>query len=456
MGSIGQGSSQELPLRAKPQGDVFGSAIKKDFLFDPEWRNLNHGSFGTYPAAIRTKLREYQDASEARPDLFIRYDYPKLLDESRDAVAKIVNAPENTLVFVPNATVGVNTVFRNLVWNPDGKDVIVWFSTIYEACAKIADYLVDYYEGNVTTREIELSYPLDDSEILQKFRDTVKQIEAEGKRARVCTFDVVSSRPGVVFPWEAMIKTCKELGVLSMVDGAQGVGMVKLDLEAADPDFFTSNCHKWLFAPRGCALFYVPKRNQHLITTTLATSHGYMPKTVTRNVPLPPSSKTPYITNFNFVGTLDNSPYLCVKDAIKWRKEVLGGEEKVLEYLWDLNKKGIELVASKLQTEYMENSTGTMRNCAMANVALPIWTGEKGPEGKEGDTVVAKEDEDKAFHWMLNTMISDYKTFLSLFVHGNRYWARISAQVYLELADYEWAATMLQEIVARVAKKEYQ
>lgn len=43
MGSIGQGSSQELPLRGKPEGAVFGSAMKKDFLFDPEWRNLNHG-----------------------------------------------------------------------------------------------------------------------------------------------------------------------------------------------------------------------------------------------------------------------------------------------------------------------------------------------------------------------------------------------------------------------------
>ncbi|KAF7543726.1 hypothetical protein G7Z17_g10509 [Cylindrodendrum hubeiense] len=455
MGSIGQGSSQELPVRGKPEASVFGSAMRKDFLFDPEWRNLNHGSFGTYPTAVRTKFREYQDASETRPDVFIRYEYPKLLDQSRDAVAKIINAPDNTCVFVPNATVGVNTVFRNLVWNPDGNDVIVSFSTVYEACAKVADYLVDYY-GTISTREVELTYPIDDAEILKRFRDTVKQIEAEGKRARVAIFDVVSSRPGVVFPWEDMVKACKELGVLSMVDGAQGIGMVKLDLAAADPDFFVSNCHKWLFAPRGCAVFYVPVRNQHMLPTTLATSHGYQPKTVTRNVPLPPSTKPPFITNFNFVGTLDNSPYLCVKDAIKWRQEVLGGEDKILEYLWDLNKKGIEIVADKLQTEYMENSTGTMRNCSMANVALPIWTGKKGPGAKEGDSVVADEDADKVFHWLLNTMMGDYKTFLSLFIHGGRFWARFSAQVYLGLEDYEWAGNMLKEISERVAKKEYQ
>jgi selenocysteine lyase/cysteine desulfurase len=364
-------------------------------------------------------------------------------------VAKILNAPEDGVVFVSNATVGVNTVFRNMAWNKDGKDVIISFSTIYEACGKVADYLADYYDGNVTHREIEITYPIDDDGILKRFEDTVKKIEEEGKRARICTFDVVSSRPGVVFPWEEMIKTCRRLNVLSMVDGAQGIGMVKLDLSAADPDFFVSNCHKWLHVPRGCAVFYVPQRNQALLPTTLATSHGYVPKLVKRTTPLPPSSKSRYVTNFEFVGTLDNSPYLCVKDAVKWRQDVFGGEDAVLDYLWDLNKKGTDLVAKALNTSVMENSTGTLRNCGMGNVALPLWAGEG-----EG-TVVPAEETQKAFQWMLTTLIDDYKTFMSLFIHGGRFWARISAQVYLGIEDYEWAGKVLKELCERVAKKEY-
>ncbi|KAI5456995.1 pyridoxal phosphate-dependent transferase [Mariannaea sp. PMI_226] len=452
---IEQGSSQELPLRGKPETSAFGKSMREKFPLDPEWRNLNHGSFGTYPKFIQTKLREYQDASEARPDQFIRYVYPKLLDESRVAVAKILNAPDDTVVFVSNATVGVNTVFRNLTWNDDGKDVVITFSTIYEACAKVADFLADYFGGKISTREIEITYPINDDEILKRFNDTVQAIKAEGKRPRVAVFDVVSSRPGVVFPWEAMVKACKALDIISMVDGAQGIGMVKLDVSAADPDFFVSNCHKWLHVPRGCAVFYVPQRNQHLLPTTLATSHGYEPKLVARKSPLPPSSKSRYVQNFEFVGTLDNSPYLCVKDAIQWRKETFGGEDAVLEYLWDLNKKGSELVAKALGTEYMENSTGTMRNCGMSNVALPVWVGTKGTKGKEGDAVVPAEEADKAFQWILTTMIEDYKTFLSLFIHDGRYWVRISAQVYLDLDDYKWAADMLKKVCERVGKKEY-
>ncbi|OAQ75242.1 cysteine desulfurylase [Purpureocillium lilacinum] len=451
---------EQIPVRTKPQDEggarsPFGGALKKDFPIDPEWHNLNHGSFGTLPKAVLARLRHYQDAAEARPDSFIRYDYPKLLDESRVAVAALVNAPVETVVFVSNATEGVNTVIKNLAWNDDAKDVILTFSTAYEACAKVADYIVDSTGGKVEHREITIDYPLEDEEILQAFREAVKAVEKDGKRARVCIFDVVSSRPGVAFPYIDMIKVCKELGVISMVDGAQGIGMVPLDLTNADPDFFVSNCHKWLHVPRGCAIFYVPVRNQHLIPTTLATSHGYIPKSIARGSPLPPSAKGQFVNNFEFVGTKDNGPYLCVKDGIAWRRDVLGGEDKILAYLWDLNKKGIKYVADVLGTEILENSKGTMTNCSMANVALPIWIGEKGRGAKESDAVVATQDQGTAFQWMSRTMVDDYKTFMSLFVLGNRYWIRISASVYLDMADYEVAGKVLKELSARVAKKEY-
>lgn len=415
----------------------------------------NEGSFGTFPKFIKERLRFYQDACEARPDAFIRYEYPKLLDESRVAVAGLLNVPVDSVVLVSNATVGVNTVIKNLRWSPDGRDVILTFSTIYEGCGKVVDYVVDYFEGLVSNKEIGLTYPMDDEDIIRAFRDAVKEVEAEGKRARACIFDVVSSRPGVLFPWQGMIKACRELGVLSVVDGAQGIGMVPLDLRAADPDFFVSNCHKWLHVPRACAVFYVPERNQHLIPSSLATSHGYAPRTAVRTTPLPPSSKSRFVQTFEFVGTMDNAPYLCVKDAIEWRRTVLGGEDKFLAQLWDLNKRGARLVAGRLGTEVMENSAGTLTNCGMSNVALPIWCAPGGERAKETDTVLSAEDAQKALQWMLSTMVEEYNTFMALFFHCGRMWARISAQAYLGDEDYSRGADVLEALCARVAKREF-
>ncbi|KAH7324887.1 pyridoxal phosphate-dependent transferase [Stachybotrys elegans] len=454
---MGEYVPNELPVRAKSNKPLpLGGALKAEFPFDPEWRNLNHGSFGTFPTFVQEKLREYQTRCEARPDKFIRYEYPALLDASRAAAAEILHAPVETVVFHGNATEGVNTVLRNLVWAEDGKDVIITFTTAYEACAKAADFLEEYYEGKVQHREIQLVYPIEDDAVVAKFRDTVKALETEGKRARICLFDVVSSRPGIVFPHREMIKACKELGVLSLVDGAHSIGLVPLNLPEDDPDFFTSNCHKWLHTPRGCSVFYVPLRNQHLIRTALGTSHGYMPKAKVRGSPLPPSSsKTPFEMLFQFVGTRDNTPYLCVKDAVQWRREVLGGEDRIRSYIWDLNKKGSRLVAEELGTHVLSNSTGTALNCGMANIALPIWVGDKGAGARESDVVLPKDKASAIFNWMLETFIAEYKTFVVLYADQGRFWTRLSSQVYLDLEDYRFAAKALGEMVERLRKEEY-
>ncbi|KAH9992700.1 PLP-dependent transferase [Xylariaceae sp. FL0662B] len=418
---------------------IFGQRALQHFDFDPSHRNLNHGSFGASPRDIRKRLRHYQDLAEAAPDKFLRYEISVILDESREAVAKLLNAPTDTVVFVPNATVGVNTVLRNLIWNDDCKDEIIYFNTIYGACGKTIDYIVDSGLGRVSSREIQITYPCEDDEIVASFKTAVKSSASSGKRAKVCVFDVVSSLPGVRFPFEAIAKACKEAGILSLVDGAQGVGMIDLDLGALDFDFFVSNCHKWLHVPRGCAVLYVPLRHQALIRSSLPTSHGYVPKSGGRFNPLPAGNKSVFVNNFQFVGTIDSSPYLCVKDAISWRREVLGGEARIREYVQTLAKEGGKKAAQILGTEVLDNKSGTMSNCGMTNVALPLGA-EQAADGGVGD-------------WMMETLIRDYKTFIPLFVIRGRLWARLSAQVYLDIADFEWAGKVLLDICERVAKK---
>ncbi|KXX76625.1 putative L-cysteine desulfhydrase, chloroplastic [Madurella mycetomatis] len=460
----------DLPVReqaaagTKSNGLVtFGRNLREQqFLFDPAYCNLNHGSFGTIPRAIRTKLREYQDRAEATPDPFIRYEYRDLLDESRAAVAKLLQVSVKTTVFVSNATVGVNTVLRNLVWNPDGKDEILYFDTIYNGCARTIDYVIEDRQGLVSSRCIDLSYPCEDDAVVAAFKSGVKASLDAGKRPRICLFDVVSSLPGLRFPFEAITAACREAGILSLVDGAQGIGMVDLDLGTVDPDFFVSNCHKWLHVPRGCAVFYVPLRNQPLIRSSVPTSHGFVPRSATKagTNPLPPSNKSEFVRNFEFVGTIDNAPYLCVKDSIKWREEMLGGEERIREALTELARSGGKKAAEILGTRILDNKSQSLTRCSMVNVALPLAVEPEAGQGPLGGDLsslpaIPRSDMSAVRDWILETLMSEYKTFIALFVYGGRWWARLSAQVYLEMDDFESAGRTLKEVCERVAKGEY-
>lgn len=468
-------------------------------------------SFGTIPAFIQQKLYHYQSLYERRPDHFIRYTYPALLDENRAAAARLLNAPRlDELVFVQNATVGVNTVLRALAetWHPDGRDEVLHFTTIYGACGRTVDYVADTSRGLARPRPVELAYPVSDAEVLRLFRDAVAAARREGRRPRAAVLDTLSSLPGVRFPFEALVRACRELGVLSLVDAAQGAGALPLDLAALDPDFLVTNCHKWLFVPRACAALYVPLRNQHLLRSTVPTSHGYVPRArgagAVAGNPLPPSRKSPFVSNFEYVGTLDNAPFLCVRDAIEWRERVLGGEERIMAYVWGLAGTGGERVAEALGTWVMRTEEGRMPGeGGMVNVALPLvivddgGSGLAAPEqqpaavgeqegsrereadvedaapvkslgsddgGKakareekvgKGETVIPRRDAERIWEWMTKVLVDEYQTFIPVYYHAGRFWVRLSAQVYLDMDDFDWAGKALRELCERVARKEY-
>ena len=221
---------------------AFGHMMRhRYFGFDKIYKPLNHGSFGAFPTIVQDRQQEFQRLIDARPDTFLRYEYPELLKESRAAVAPLLGIAVDEVVFVPNATTGVNTVLRNLTYSRE--DVILYFSSIYGACEKTIASLCE--TTAVESVEMVIEYPLEDEEIVQKFRDTVKAIQTGGKRVKIAIFDTVLTFPGVRFPWEALVKSSQELGVLSLIDGAHGIGHIDLtELGEVGPDFFVSNCYK--------------------------------------------------------------------------------------------------------------------------------------------------------------------------------------------------------------------
>lgn len=396
-------------------------------------------------------LRHYQDLAEARPDGFIRYDYPALLDQSRAAVAKVLNAPTETCTFLSNATTGINTVLRALEYKQG--DVIIYFSAIYGACEHTVTFITETTAAE--SEKVIFTYPIATADLCEKFESVVEKVKAAGKNPKLAIFDTVVSLPGVRMPFEKLTDLCRKHSILSCIDGAHSVGQINIDLTELDPDFYVSNCHKWLHVPRGCAVFYVPVRNQHLIRSTIPTSHGYIAKpTLTGEVvanPLPPSTKSAYITNFEFVGTLDNSPYLCIPAALEWRKKLVWkdkkGEAALKAYTQWIALAAAHLTAEKLGTEVMDNEEKSLTKCSLSNVRLPISIHEVAG----GDFAVAI----KVAQWMAKTIVREYDTFLAIVIHNNAWWVRLSGQVYLTLEDFELGATKLLQVCERVKQGEW-
>lgn len=215
---------------------------------------------------------------------------------------------------------------------------------------------------------------------------------------------------------------------------------------------------RWLHVPRGCAIMYVPVRNQHLIRSTLPTSWGFKNLNVVPNTIDPKGAfggdiESEYIGNFEFVGTIDSSPYLCIPKAVEWRKG-LGGEKVIKEYCTKLAQDAGQLVAKSLGTEVLDNKTKTLSQCCMSMVRLPLDFEKVQQLGEKAG--LSQEKVGAAVNiWLLQTMASDYNTFLQTLFYGGVWWARLSGQVYLELSDFESMVPSLKELCERATKGEW-
>ncbi|KAI1116462.1 aminotransferase family protein-like protein [Nemania sp. NC0429] len=433
----------------------FGKAMREaHFSFAPSYVPLNHGSFGTFPDSVRDRRRSIQSETEARPDTFIRFTYPKLLLEARRAVAPLLGADAEEVVFVPNALTGINTVLRNLEY-VEG-DVILHFSTIYPGCLKTIRSLEE--TTAVRGYGIDLLYPIEDDDILRKARDAVLAVAEQGQRVVVAVFDTVLTFPGARLPWERLVRFYRQQGILTCIDAAHGIGNIDLThLAGVGPDFVITNCYKWLMTPRGCSVLYVPRRNQHLMKTSFPTDGRFLPEADRKQIP--PAEYFGHL--FESVSTIDTSPYLCVVEALKFRKEVCGGEEQVRAYSIGLAKEGGELMASIMGTEVLKNETGTLQECCFTNVRLPLGIdheassgggGGSGEGSKESSGGIAEGDADAVAFWMTERSVSEFDTYIAVRYYAGSFWTRLSGQIYLDLSDFAWAAGVLLELCARAQR----
>lgn len=222
----------------------FGVVMRRQhFSFAEGYHPLNHGSFGAPPKPVFQYQSQLQSESEERPDTFIRYTYLDLLKSSRSAIAPLLGADAGEVVFVPNATTGVNTILRNLQFEENY--VIIHFNMIYGACRKTIQSLAETCP--VSSHEVQITYPISDEAIIDRFCRGVREVKVSGRCPKLAMFDVVLTFPGVRFPWEKLVKVCKEFNILSFIDAAHGVGHVDMThLGEVGPDFMISNCYKYV------------------------------------------------------------------------------------------------------------------------------------------------------------------------------------------------------------------
>lgn len=164
--------------------------------------------------------------------------------------------------------------------------------------------------------------------------------------------------------------------------------------------------------------------------------------------PLPASDKSGFVFMFEYVATLDISPYLCVEAAIKFRQEACGGEEKIMQHCMDIVNEAGRKAAELFGTEILDNPEGSLTKCSMVNIRLPLKAGNEKGEIPQAQML-------SVCQWMASKLLSEYDTYASIWYQGNSFYVRYSGQIYLEMEDFSRGSRALQELCKRAAVGEY-
>ncbi len=288
--------------------------MREHFALDPDLVFLNHGSFGACPAPVMAALQGWQREMERNPVEFLGRRSAELLREARGRLAAFLGARTDDLVFVPNATTGVNIVARSLDLQPG--DEVLTTDLEYGACDATWEFVCRQHGAHY--RHVPIPLPLQ----AEAFADHL--LAAVTPRTRVLYLSHVTSTTALILPLAALVQRARERGVLTLIDGAHAPGQIDLALDALGADFYTGNCHKWLCAPKGTAFLHARPEHQSKLDATVV-SWGYVAGSAGHTGFDAYTGRTVFERRLQWQGTRDIAGCLSVPAAIDFHEAHLGG-----------------------------------------------------------------------------------------------------------------------------------
>ena len=335
-----------------------GSDHRACWRLDPDVVFLNHGSFGACPCAVLEVQQALRDVMEADPVHFFLRELEPRLDSARAALATFLGARADDLAFVTNTTTGVNAVLRSLSFAP-GDELLVT-DQAYNACANAVRYAAERSGARVLV--VPLPFPLAGPDAVV---DAV--LAGVTPRTRLALLDHVTSPTGLVLPIERLVPALAARGVDALIDGAHAAGMLALDLDSLGAAYYTGNCHKWVCAPKGAGFLHV-RRDRQAAIRPVAISHGFNS---------PRTDRSRFRLEFDWTGTMDPTPYLCVPEAIRYLGSLIGGGWPAVR----ARNRGLALEARRLVADALDVALPCPDAMVESLVALPLPDGSPPPPG---------------------------------------------------------------------------
>jgi selenocysteine lyase/cysteine desulfurase len=216
---------------------------------------LNHAAVAPVSWPVYERMQEYTVDLLSHGLVHFR-EWGEAVKRVRGLAARLINAHPDEIAFAPNTSSGLAFVANGIDWRAGDNivtadcefpaNVIPWRRISREFGVELK--MAHECEGRLETEEI------------------LKLIDS---RTRVVSLSFVEYASGFRNDLATIGRHCRERGLLFVVDAIQGLGALKLDVEACCIDALSADAHKFLLGPDGVALFYVARSAMERIKPTV-------------------------------------------------------------------------------------------------------------------------------------------------------------------------------------------
>jgi isopenicillin-N epimerase len=385
------------------------SSLADQFLLDPNVIFFNHGSFGATPRPVFESYQRWQLELERQPVQFIQRRLQPELRQARAALAAYIGCGPDDVVYVSNATFGMNVVIRSLELGPD--DEVLATDHEYGAINSAWRFAAHHHGFRYLNHPMPLPVTTPEAFVERLW-------EGVTPRTRVISISHITSPSALIFPVADICARARQAGILTVIDGAHAPGQIPLDMQAIGADYYVGNCHKWLCAPKGAGFLYArPDRQRSL--KPLVVSHGWDPS---------PDAPLRFVDYHQNQGTRDMAAFLAVPDAIRFQAE----------HDWDRVRADCHALASDARRRILALSglppfqpEGTAWYSQMVIIPLP------------------RVDVSGLYPWLL----SEHHIEVPIFSWAGQPLARLSIQAYNTPAQVDRFVEALREYAATAQAK---
>lgn len=378
----------------------YGHNLKEKWILDNEITFLNNGSFGAAPQKVIEAQQKFDIELEKEPLIFLLDKYPVLILKTIKKLAFFLSVDKKDLFFVENATTGFNTIIRNLAYSFNKDDEILVSSNVYPSVKNTLEYFAKLIGIKITYAP--LPFPsINAEDIINSVKNTINS------KTKLAVFDHITSPTALIFPVKELTRICRNNGTLTLIDGAHAPGMIDLNISEIAPDFYTGNCYKWMYAPKGSGFLWINpniKQEIHPLVISLNYEQGMNKE-------------------FEWLGTRNPSAWLATSDAIDFYYEM--GNQNIRKYTHKLVLEAAHLLSDSLDLEI-----SIPNEMLGAMITLPFKSNL--PPVQENTLILRK-------HFLEN-----YKIELPFMAFQNQWYFRISAQIFNEISDYEYLSDCIK------------